>query len=347
MDAPATLVWMDPEPPDAEQARALSSWGRAHGVKLAAPAKAAAKALEVDVRPGDAVEALLDGARDAIAARDRDGVDRTLSSAESTLRAHPELPQAAWLMAEVMRARATQWRHVPPADPEAAETAWLRAEAIDGGRVPGVGEVASARHPQPATVAVAFSPLSPDDAELWLDGARAPSDVVATRAGVHTLVAKWGGAPIWAGWIEAPAGSSSVWVDAPGALGCSVDDVARAHRPSEAAGASTDAIDARHVRCETWVAAFGGAAQGVVRVATCDKDRCGPAFAWRASSTSMPWTWSPEAEPASDRTGVPWAAWGLAGVGVAIATAVAIVAAEALQPAPTEVRFVSGGIKKQ
>ena len=49
----------------------------------------------------------------------------------------------------------------------------------------------------------------------------------------------------------------------------------------------------------------------------------------------------------SVRTGLPWTAWGLVGVGVAVATGVIIMASGALQPAPSETRFVSGGIKKQ
>ena len=341
----ATLVWIAPEPPDPEQARALSSWSQTHGVKLEAPVRAPAPALAVDARVADAVEVLLDSARDAIAARERDGADRALSSAESMLRAHPELPQAAWLMAEVERARATQWRHVPPADAEAAEGAWLRAEAIDGGRVAGVGEVASARRPQPATVAIT---LSPEDSQLWLDGEPVPGRVISTGAGVHALVATWDGAPIWAAWVETPPGTSSVRVDAPAAPRCSVDDVGRARVTSETVGASSgDRIDARHVGCGAWVAAIADTEPGSVRVATCETDRCGPALAWRAPRLSMPWTWSPPVERGNDGKRLPWAAWSLVGVGVAIATGVVIVASGVLQPAPTETRFVSGGIKRQ
>jgi hypothetical protein len=298
--------------------------------------------MAIEPRVADAVEGLLDRARDAIAAREHEGADRALSSAESMLRAHPELPQAAWLMAEVERAQSAEWRRVPPADPEAAEAAWLRAEAIDGGRVAGVGEEASAGHPPPATIAV---DLSPEDAQLWLDGSSVPDSVIATHAGAHALVITWGGAPIWAEWIETPAGSSSVRLDAPRAPDCSDRDVARAHVASDTTGTpGEDAIDARPVRCSAWVAAFAGAGLGSVRMAVCETGRCGPAFEWRAPA---PWTWSPPEERVNGRKGFPWATWSLVGVGVAIATGAVIAASGALQPAPTETRFVSGGIKRQ
>lgn len=333
---------MAPEPPDSEQTRSLSSWSRAHGVKLVAPARAAPLALTVDARIADAVEARLETARDAIGARDGDGADRALSSADGMLRAHPELPQAAWLMAEVERSRAARWRRVQPTDPEAADGAWLRAEAIDGGRVPGVGEESSPRHPKAATVAV---DVSPGDAHLWLDGAATQERDISTYAGIHAFVVTWAGSPVWAEWVEAPPGRSTVHVDAPGAAECSVEDVARAHVMSQTVGTSrVDRIEALHVQCGAWVAANPGTGVGSVRMALCETDRCGTAFEWRPSA---PWTWAPPTEYRSERKGLPWATWSLVGLGVAIATGVAVVASGALQPTPTETRFVSGGIKRQ
>jgi hypothetical protein len=334
MDASATLVWMAPEAPDAAESRALASWSHAHGVRLAPPRHAVTPALPVDMRLADAVEPLLERARDAIAARDGDGADRALSSAESTLRAHPELPQASWLMAEVERARAVRWRRVPPTDSEVAEGAWLRAEALDGGRVPGVGEEGSARHPPPATIAL---DLSPEGAQPWLDGEPVRASAIATSAGPHALVVTWEGAPVWAAWIETLPGSSTLHVSAPGAPACSDGDVARAHM-------TPDTIDANHVRCDAWVAAMGGAQAGSVRVAACETNRCGSVFEWRAP---LPWTESPTSEHGSDRRWPAWATWTLLGTAAAIAAGVAVFAVVALQPGPAETRFVSGGIKAQ
>ncbi len=239
MDAPATLVWVAPAPPDADQTRALSSWALAHGVRLMAPNDEAVPALAIDPRIADDVERLLDRARDAMVARDGEAVDRVLSAAASTLRAHPELPQAAWLMAEVERARSSRLRRIAPVDEAAASAAWTRAEALDGGRVAGIGEQAAA--PPPAATLTLPAGL-PASATVLLDGSPAATTTVSTRAGPHALVVLVDGSPAWASWIDAPAGTSSVQVSAPLVPGCSKIDVARAKMVGEG-------IDASGVRC--------------------------------------------------------------------------------------------------
>jgi hypothetical protein len=338
-DAPATLVWIAADPPDAAEARALASWARAHAVDLAPPREQAPpQALRVDPGVADEVEDLLDRARDATAARESDAIDRATQAAEDLLRVHPELPQAAWLMAEVERARSTRWRRVDPADTEAAEREWVRAEALDGGRMPGLGEVSATSHPADADVALAL----PDGDEARLDGQPVPSTgVVATRAGPHALVVIADGAPVWAGWIEAQPGRSTFEVDAPSTAPCSTADAARARLTGET-------LRAERVRCARWVAAARGPAPGALRIASCEGARCGPLLVWRDVA---PWAASQPAAPAADarraRQWPAWATWLVVGAGAAVAAGVAVVASGALQAAPTETRFVSGGLKNQ
>jgi hypothetical protein len=337
VDPPATVVWLDAQPPDASQARALDSWGKAHGTRLAPPGQARPPAIAVDPAHGDDIERFLDRVHDALAARDADAADRALSAAESTLRAHPELPQAAWLMAEVERARSARFRRIAPIDDEAAERAWMRAEALDGGRVAGVGEQPSNAHPEAATVTVT---LEPAGGVLWLDGAVAiaagAGAAIATRAGPHDVRVTWDDATVWAGWVETPAGSSTLRVAVPAPPPCSAGDVGGAR-------AVAGGVEATAVRCRAWIAALPGAHGGSVVVATCEAGRCGALLEW---SPPASWTWAPpEEEP---RTGWPsWATWGLVGVGAVVATGVVLVAAGAFQSAPTETRFVSGGLKAQ
>jgi hypothetical protein len=334
MNVPVPLVWLAPEPPRADQSRALSSWAHAHGVTLEPPRREAVPALAIDARIAESVETWLERARDAVAAGDGDEADRVLSRAESGLWAHPELPQAAWLMAEVERARAARWRRVAPTDREAAADAWLRAEALDGGRVAGVGEEGLAKHPAPATVVV---DLSPADAELWLDATAVRGAAIATHGGLHALVVTSSGVPVWAAWREISPGNSTVRVTAPGAPPCSAADLFRVRL-------THDAIEAGRVQCNMWVAAVAGAQPGSVRATACEADHCGPLRVWFAP---MPWTWSPPAERGRESSWPTWATIGLAGAGAAIAAGVAVLAITALQPAPTETRFVNGGIKKQ
>ena len=331
-DVPVTLAWLAPEAPDAGQRRTLASWAQAHGVRLVSPLDAKAPALAVDERMPDDVERALDRARDGMVARDAEMVDRALAVAEVSLRAHPELPQAAWQMAEVLRTRSARLRRIPPADLDASERAWVRAQALDGERVAGIGEQAFASHPAPATLRLDRALRG---AGLRVDGLPATGEVIATLSGPHTLVVTWDGAPVWAAWVEAPPGSSTVHVEVPASPPCSADDLGRA-------ALGSGEIDAAAVRCDTWIAAIGGSATSSIRVATCGEGRCGPMLEWGAPT----WTWTPP--PASTNKSWPtWATWGLVGAGAAVATGIVVVAAGALQRPPLETRFLSGGVRSE
>jgi hypothetical protein len=343
-DPPIPLVWLEAAGPDADQSRALTGWARARGAELVLPSDEKPRAVALDARStvdlADEVERLLDRVRDAIAGRDGEAADGGLAAAESLLRAHPELPQASWLMAEVERGRSSRFRRVQPLDGEAAERAWMRAEALDGGRVPGVGERSTAKSPAGATLAL--DPL-PTKATLRLDGRLQPAGatVVATHAGPHALVVTWNDVSVWAGWIDAPTGSSALHLTLPAPPPCSNGDVEAAHLVDGDSGA----VDATGVRCAFWVAARSGPRAASVRVALCEMDRCGSLVEWIAPSPAS-WTWSPAPERAPGRW-PSWATWGLVGAGAVIVTGVVVVASGILQAAPTEMRFVSGGVKAQ
>jgi hypothetical protein len=363
-DVPATLVWISPAPPDAAENKALSSWALAHGVTLAAPRDERPPAIAVDLGVAEPVEELLDRARDAIAARDGEGVDRATSTADAWLRAHPELPEAAWLMAEVERARATRWRRIAPEDVEAAGRSWARAEALDGGRIPGIGEIAGAEHAAVATVSLEL----PGDDDARLDGRPLPRDgagsdravtargttrVVATRAGPHALVVTADGVAVWAGWIEIGPGTSSVAIDAPTSVPCSAAEFANLSNASNASSATVDAsagVDARRIACGAWLAVSPGKEPGTIRIARCEAGRCGPSADWPETSA---WARLPPPPVAREHGATSakrwpvWATWALAGAGVALAAGVVVVASGALQGPPTTTQFVTGGLKSQ
>jgi hypothetical protein len=136
-------------------------------------------------------------------------------------------------------------------------------------------------------------------------------------------------------------GASTVAIDVPPSPACSADDTSRA----VLAG---DHVSAPLVRCARWIAAAPGEPgqpAGTLRVATCEADACGSLVSWRAREPEA-WSIAPPAGATGARWPV-WATWTLAGVGAAVAAGVAIVASGALQSAPTETRFVSGGLKSQ
>jgi hypothetical protein len=344
MDA-ATLVWIAPAPQSADQARALASYARAHGVVLSPPTATPQAALAVDPRLPEDVERLLDRARDALAARDSDAVDRLLGAADATLRAHPELPQASWLLAEVLRARATRLRRMPPVDEAGAAAAWAQAEALDGGRLAGVGEQIAPSAP-PATFTLPAGLFA--GATVRIDGVVTTSPTLTTRAGPHAVVVAIDGAPVWASWIDVPAGTSTAGVNgaawSAGVAACSRVDLSRA-------SLAGDTVDAAGIRCPAWLAASdnpagsgASASTGAsVRVAVCAMDHCGPLVAWQAP---LPWTYQPPPQPAAGRWPT-WATWGLVGAGAVVATGIVIVATGVLKPAPTETQYVTGGLRTQ
>jgi hypothetical protein len=344
-DAPATIAWIAPAPPDATQTAALSSWARERGVALVDPGRQAPQALPIDDRVADEIEALLVVAREAIVAHERDAADRALDAADARLRAHAELPQAAWLMAEVERARSMRWRRTEPVDAEAADRSSARADALDGGRVAGVGEQAASG----ATPGARLTIDVPAGDGAWLDGASAGAQPIVTRAGLHAVRATWHGRTVWASWIDVPGGDITVVTEAPGTPPCSASDVAGVRLvvdgPSAAVpGART--LDAQAVRCPQWVAAAPGATAGTIGVALCAAGRCGPLLDWRRPVVPL-FSAGPAEPPEHAGRWPAWATWTFVGAGAAIAAGVAIGLYGALKTAPGDTVFVSGGLKTQ
>jgi hypothetical protein len=338
MDAPATVVWLAPLPADADRTRALANWARTHSVSLVEPSDETPPRLSSD--PADPklageVDDLVERARDAVAAGDGDAVDRALAAAEARLRAHPELPHAAWLMAEVERCRSMRWRRLPPVDREAADRAWQRAEALDGGRLAGIGEQAAAAAPAAATLDLGDE-LPPRE-QAWLDGSPVRGSV-PTHAGLHALVVTRDGAPIWAAWVEAPSGPSNVTMNVQPPPSCSAADF-------DGARVEGGSVAAERVRCPSWVAVTAADRPGAVRVSTCEGNRCGPLLDWQAPE---PWTLVPPLERRDRERWPTWATWGLVGAGAAIATGAVVILATALRSAPTETRFtLVGGLQSR
>jgi hypothetical protein len=168
----------------------------------------------------------------------------------------------------------------------------------------------------------------------WLDGVPVLTIPVATRAGLHALVVTWAGAPVWAGWIESPAGSSRVEVEGPEAPPCSSVDLTGVR-------VDRNAIVADDVRCASWVAVTNGGSPASVRVARCEADRCSPLLEWQAPASRWTRTVPEHGGPARWPS---WATWGLVGASAVVAAGIAIVATGVLAPAPAQTRFVIGSV---
>ena len=193
MDAP--IVWMDAAHDASESVPSvLQTWASARGLRLVAPSEGGQRAIAVDPAIATRVEEDLRVAREMTTQHDADRAERSLARAEALLRAHPELPQAAWLLAEVERGWAARFFQLEPRDAERAARHWRAAAALDGGRAAGVGEPQVAIDP-PAPFSIDASGAA---MEMSWDGDPITTGAHEARPGMHQLVAKAGGDVVFA-----------------------------------------------------------------------------------------------------------------------------------------------------
>ncbi len=293
----------------------LQTWAAARGLRLALPAPGGRHTIAVDPAVATRVEEQLHSARELLTQHDTDGAERALARAEQTLLAHPELPQAAWLLAEVERGWAARFARLDPADPARAERHWRAAAALDGGRTAGVGEPTIVGAPESAPFTLDVS--GGERADIRLDGEPIAHGDHTAGPGVHQLVAKVSGEVVFAQWVTVTRGGA-VHVALPTAEPCSRSDV-------------TSAV----VRCPSWVSVRAGDRANTFVVRTCAGAECGPEI------IVAPWTAIP-GDAIAAHHGLPkWAVWTLIGTGVVAAGVAAGIAGWFALP-PTYIdRFVT------
>ncbi|MGC4079438.1 MAG: hypothetical protein QM702_20845 [Rubrivivax sp.] len=260
------------------------------------------------------------------------------------LRDHPELPQAAWLRAEVARAWSSRFTRLEPRDDARAQSAWQDGDALDQGRATGVGETAYTRRAAAhATIVVHGDAGRPVVVRLdgttlaGKAGAGGTTYAVDAPAAEHQIVVYLDGEPVFAQWIALAASTSQarpvIDVRLPEGGGCGETSFAGVTRDESG-------VRANGITCGRWVAAVPGALRGSVLVARCERDACGPLLEWRTEGLGTP------DKPQPSHRGWPaWATWTLVGAFAASATVVTLVATGAFEKRSTEPRFVGGGVK--
>jgi hypothetical protein len=290
--------------------------------------------IALDPKIADAVEEALLGARDAITADDATHADEAIAKAEGLLDEHPELPQAPWLLAEVLRTKAARQRQLPPHDARRAAEAWARALTLDGGRAPGLGEhgtdVGAAASAPLATLALEGVG---DGLAITLDGLPSSASLHAPP-GQHQVLVRRSGALVWAGWITL-GGAKVAAVSLPEPASCSRQDLAKAR-------VDETRVRATGVRCSGWISVEDVGA-GALLVATCAADACGPRLAWSVGAFGP---------VVPDRTAgahhVPlWVPWTVAAAGVVAVTAITLAATGAFRATHDEPIWTTGGIQHE
>ena len=348
-----TVVWVEKAEGRDDASRAVADWARARGLKLATSASEGGRhpSARVDFSIADRVETELGRAREATAALDADAAERALARADALLREHPELPQAAWLRAEVHRSWAARFTRVEPRDDARARLASQDADALDGGRAAGIGEAAFPARPRtPVTFLVQGAGSRAVVARLdGVELAGAPSEgalayAVEVVPAEHHLLVSVDGEVAFSSWVSVTAGAgagAAPRTSIPIRVGDDGSCAAIAGVTREGA-----AVRAPNVSCERWVAAVPAERRGAVLVARCERSTCGPFLEWRSESSLGGTISSPERPYA--REGWPaWATWTAVGVGAAAATTIALIASGIFEARPVEQRFVAGGVRHE
>lgn len=322
------VVWLETESvASAQSGAALEAWASARGARLVGFSSDSRLALSYPAATVTRVEQELGHARDATAALDGEAADASLTRAETELFAHPEIPQSAWLLAEILRGRAARVRAVAPKDEASAEAAIREARGLDGGRAAGIGE---GDDPEGGLGVV----------DLWLDGAE-QGDVLldgrpskggrsklSASPGRHHVGLAVGGRLVWASWTVVTAGAHLAVPSL--RVPCSRGDFAGVIlRGAE--------VDARRARCTDWVAARRS--PGGLFVARCSAAHCGPLVEWRVRLPDAPLV-----PRYADRRVPVWATWGAIGAVAVVVAGVALVGAGAFETAPQTTRFSYGGV---
>ncbi len=312
IDAPIVWEGVGVNDGSAEIPTLLQTWASSRGLRLVTPREGGAYAIEVDAGAAEHVEEFLHQARELVTQHDADGAERALARAEALLRAHPELPQGAWLMAEVERGWASRFARLEPSDAARAARHWRAAAALDGGRAAGVGEVSvAADAPVGFSIDVGARATPRSGLEMRWDGDAISPGVHTTLVGLHQLVAKEDGHVVFAQWIAVAQNETRIHVALPTAEPCTRADLTSASL------------------CATWISAKRTSRSPtptfIVRV--CARASCGPEL------TVAPIEWRDH--ESTRKHGLPaWAGWTLAGIGIATVVGVAagIIAYFALPP---------------
>jgi len=272
MSQTAVLVWLSASSVLPTFRADLEAFAHSRLLRLEAPRENAASFRASAYAP-DAVaqiEASLEEARNAAASLEQSRALGALERAERVLREHPELPQSAWLMAEILE-QSAEIENATPDGAASASALRKRAAALEGPRAaPFSDRAAESEGPEPDALRVSVEGLEPGDALEW-DGRQTPSPLLCAAGDHHARVLR-GGRLLWAGWSTLFAEQPSVRLPVPETVACSTDDIGRGHFTAGRA------VAAAHARCASYVLAR--AREGGIEAALCEREQCGKVVVW-------------------------------------------------------------------
>ena len=299
------------------------------------PAPPAPRAGERSFVHAERIEALLAAAQVALGSLRPEEARSSLSECEALLRAHPELPQAAWLAAERAAIAAEL---ASSEDSERMQRARRAAAALEGPRAPAFheGGATAVDSALPTLVSLRVRGLAGGD-ELEWDGLARPS-VFETPVGEHHLRVVRGERLLWASWVQVAEGTRELDLNLPPLEPCSADDLGRTR------DGGVKPLAAPDTACPRW--AVARVLRGAAPVAFCARAPC-TAFR-RAPQTRAAGARGAGTAPRAPaaRGAVPAWTWYVAG-GVGAALLGGLVAAEAgaFSSSPSHERWRYEGLR--
>lgn len=341
-----TVVWLEKAETRADARLLLEEWAHTRGIRLHLPTLTRPAPTVFDPRIAWQIETELDRTREALAALNVEETEQALTRAEAQIRAHPELPQAAWLLAEVKRAWAARWTRIAPVDTTRAGAALREAEAIGGARILGIGDPQVPSSPE-FRVVLSLAGGRGRKLRVRVDGTEisaAPESngnqlyPLKVSAAEHHVVVAADGETAYAGWVRfvepANAGSTpTISIPIENGDPCSLAAFLDVKREGTLVRAET-------VTCARWIAAVPADHHDAVLVAHCEKSLCGTLLEWRSGKTL-----ASSRAPRENRRWPPWGTWAALGAGAAATTVLTLIAAGAFDSPRTEARFVAGGAR--
>jgi hypothetical protein len=317
---PALVVlWLAAPEAQPRQRAAIAVWAKSQGFEAVAPAASGAPVYPE--RAAEEAERLLEEARET-----GPGGRRAFERLDTLLAAHPELPQAGWLLAERYALEAQTLQREPGAAPH-PELARLR-EAIEGPRAPVFGATSPAGA-EDSRAPLTLTPPRPGD-EVVLDGVPV-QDGELVASGRHLAQVFRGETRIFARWVDLESPPRLTFADTTPAC-------VQADLSGTRAGASGPRA-APGVSCANWAVALPDAS-GALLVSLCRGSSCA---AWQSRSEPGAERAATDQASSGERPWPTWVTWSAIGVGVAASAALVLWRTGAFDREPAATQFVFTG----
>ena len=302
MSKTVVLLWLASGGARAGAQASLDEWAQTRWLSVVEPATSENHAPTYNAALVRRLEKQLDDARLQVATLEQAKARALLTEVERALLKHPELPQAAWLMAEQHRILAEL--EAKEGNSDLAIYHHNRANALEGPRATSMNQTGS---PSRSTASHPVRLLGIDaKSRVFINGVERSRDQLQLQPGRHHLQIR--GVQHDSRWVEVTGNTSTIRLKVSSAPACSRKDFEGFRHTSKRL------VPARTTRCPHWIGAKPTRKDGVW-IAECRRHRCGP-FVRFSAKTSRTLFQGP---PQPSQQAQPFPLWPVVGTALAAA----------------------------